>query len=99
MMDTFKVNAKASTSSATSASLHFSLMPNAKLAYEPIIPALTSLKITGPLPGGRHLSRPLEVVIEYDGDEVIISESQFHIHSSAPTRPEALAAFRRIFSG
>jgi hypothetical protein len=59
---------------------------------------VTSLKITGTLPGGRRLARPLEVTVEYDDGEVIVSEPHFHIHASAHTRVDALGAFRRVFS-
>lgn len=47
----------------------------------------------------RRLSRPLTVAIEYDEEEVVVSEPLFHIHASASTETDALAAFRRIFSG
>ncbi len=55
--------------------------------------------ITGALPGGRRLTRPLTVMIEYDDEEVVVSEPRFHMHASAPTEAEALNAFRRILSG
>lgn len=55
--------------------------------------------IIGALPGGRWLIHPLTVLIEYYDDEVVVSEPRFHMHASAPTEEEALAAFRRIFSG
>jgi hypothetical protein len=58
---------------------------------------LTSLKITGPLPGGRQLTRPLDVKIAYDG-EVVVSEPRFHIHAVGPTIAQALAEFRRLLS-
>jgi len=54
--------------------------------------------ITGALPGGRQLRYPLTVMIEYDDDEVVVSEPRFHMHASAPTEKKAVAAFRRIFS-
>ena len=47
----------------------------------------------------RRLYRPLTVAIEYDEEEVVVSEPRFHIHASASTEAEALASFRRIFSG
>ena len=98
-MDNFTVNAKISASSAAVPKLHFSVLPNAKMASEPsLISPLTSLKITGPLPGGRQLTRPLDIVIAYDDGEVVVSEPHFHIHASASTRVDALVAFRRIFS-
>lgn len=54
--------------------------------------------ITGPLPDGRQLSRPLTVVIKEDDGEVIVSEPHFHIHAVGTTRAEALVEFRRILS-
>ena len=98
-MDNFTVNAKTSASSAAAPKLHFSVLPNAKIASEPsIFSPLTSLKITGFLPGGRQLTRPLDVVIAYDDGEVIVSEPRFHIHAVGTTRVEALTEFRRILS-
>lgn len=64
---------------------------------KPILPSVYSLD--GPLPGGRYLASPLTVLIEYDDGEFIVSEPRFHMHASAPTKAEALVAFRRIFSG
>ena len=55
--------------------------------------------IQGSLPKGRSLAEPLTVLVEYDDDEVVVSEPRFHIHASASTEAEAIAAFRRIFSG
>ena len=98
-MDNFTVNAKISASSAAVPKLHFSVLPNAKMASEPsLISPLTSLKITGPLPGGRQLTRPLDIVIAYDDGEVVVSEPRFHIHAIGATRVEALKEFRRILS-
>ena len=100
-MDNFTVNAQTGTSSSVATpKLRFSVSPNAKIASKPsVFPPLTSLKITGSLPGGRHLTHPLEVIFEYGDGEVIVSEPHFHMHASAPTTTEALVAFRRIFSG
>ena len=95
-MDNFTVNAKTSASSAAAPKLRFSVLPNAKMASE--LPPPTSLKITGPLPGGRQLTCPLEVRIAYDDGEVVVSEPRFHIHAVGTTRVEALAEFRRILS-
>jgi hypothetical protein len=53
----------------------------------------------GLLPDGRRLAKPLKVVIEYDEEEVVVSEPYFHIHASAPTEEEAIKAFRRVFAG
>ena len=95
-MDTFTVNANTRTSSAVP-KLHISVLPNTKAAYEPpILSPLTSLTLTGPLPGGMSLTRPLNVNILYDDGEVIVSEPLFHIHSVGATRLEALQEFRYI---
>lgn len=58
-----------------------------------------SRTITGLLPGGRRLNRPLAVMVEYDDGEVIVSEPLFHMHAATPTEAEAIEAFKRIFSG
>lgn len=72
---------------------------NAKMAYEPPVPEpLTSLRITGSLPGGKMLNRPLDVKIAYDEDEVIVSEPRFHIHAAGATLTEVVAEFRRVLS-
>jgi hypothetical protein len=98
-MDTIAVNANAKASSAAP-EIRFSGLPNATMVSEQsILPPLTSLKITGTLPGGRRLAYPLYVMIAHDGGEVVVSEPRFHMHASAPTTTEALVAFRRIFSG
>src|SRR5947209_3730387 len=55
--------------------------------------------LSGLLPGNRRLAKPLTVSIEYDDDEVVVSEPRFAIHASGPTEADAIAAFRRIFSG
>ncbi len=58
----------------------------------------TSLTITGPLPGGKRLTRPLDLKIAYDEGEVIVSEPRFHMHAVGTTIAEALAEFKRILS-
>lgn len=55
--------------------------------------------ISGSLPGGRKLIRPLRVEVEYEDGEVIVSEPRFHMHAVAPTEAEGINAFKRIFSG
>jgi hypothetical protein len=57
------------------------------------------ITIEGTLPGGRWLTRPITIVIEYDDGEFVVSEPEFHMHASASTEREAISAFRRIFSG
>ncbi len=96
-MDTFTVNANTGATSAAP-KIRFSVLSNAETAYKPSI-SPTSLKITGPLPGGRRLAHPLYVTIAHDNGETIVSEPHFYMHASAPTMTEALVAFRRIFSG
>lgn len=55
--------------------------------------------LDGALPEGRRLAHPLTVLIEYDDEEVVVSEPRFHMQASGSTEVEAIAAFRRIFSG
>lgn len=59
----------------------------------------TTRIIDGFLSDGRCLAHPLQVLVERDDGEVVVSEPRFHIHASAPTEAEAIEAFRRIFSG
>jgi hypothetical protein len=66
-------------------------------ALPPHTPAM--LTIDGPLSEGRVLSHPLAVLVEYDDGEFLVSEPYFSIHGSGSTIAEAIAAFRRIFSG
>ncbi len=97
-MDTIAVKANVGATSAAP-EIHFSGLPNAKMASEQsILPPLTSLKITGHLPGEKWLTRPLGVTIAYDDGEVIVSEPRFHIHAVGTTIAQALAEFRRILS-
>jgi len=56
------------------------------------------LEIRGSLPQGRQLTKPLLVLIEYSDGEVVVSDPRFHIHASGFNIPDALSAFRRIFS-
>jgi hypothetical protein len=98
-MDTITVNVNTRASSAAP-KLSISFLPNVRLAYQPLTSTPhTFRRITGFLPGGRRLIHPLTVTVEYDDEEVVVSEPRFHMHASAPTEAEALVAFRRIFSG
>jgi hypothetical protein len=98
-MDTVRVNAHETATSAAASKLHVSILPNAQIASEPsIFPPLASLEITGSLPGGKQLIRPLKVSLTYDDGEVVVSEPRFHIHAVGATRVEALTAFRHILS-
>lgn len=76
-----------------------STLPNASMVYEPSIsPPLTSVEITGLLPGGKRLTRPLTLGINYDEREVIVSEPYFHIHAVGITITSATEEFKRILS-
>ncbi|MHB8598686.1 MAG: hypothetical protein ACYDER_17955 [Ktedonobacteraceae bacterium] len=86
-MYTIMVNTGESTSSAFP-------MANISIFSPPLFRT-----IAGALPDGRWLASPLTVVIEYDEEEVVVSEPRFHMHASASTEAEALSSFRRIFSG
>ncbi len=61
----------------------------------------TVRSIYGSLPKGRELIHPISIVVEHDDDddEFVVSEPRFHMHASAPTEAEAIAAFRRVLSG
>lgn len=61
-------------------------------------PSVTSFEVTGSLPGGKQLMRPLKVRLAYDDGEIIVSEPRFHIHAVGATRVEALTEFKRILS-
>ena len=61
------------------------------------------LVLTGELPGGRRLSRPLAVEMIFDGEdddgEWIVSDPTYHIHGVGATKEAAIAAFKRILVG
>jgi len=98
-VDTIAVNVNSTASSAGN-NVYISVSPDQGTSSHFFIPNPTTFRIlTGSLPGGRKLTQPLVVRIEYDDDEVVVSETRFHIHASASTEEEAIAAFRRIFPG
>ena len=66
---------------------------------QPFIQSPTFVTLTGSLSAGRYLSRPLTVKIENDDGEFLVSELKYSIHGEGPTVPEAISAFKRIFSG
>jgi hypothetical protein len=61
--------------------------------------------IEGPLCEGRELARPLLVeIVEEDREEgedreFLVSEPKYHMHGAGKTIPDAIATFKRIFSG
>ena len=57
-----------------------------------------SYRVSGQLPGGKRLIRPIDVKIEEDGGEFLVSEPRFFIHASGPTKTEAMEEFKRILS-
>jgi len=57
------------------------------------------ISIEGQLPEGRRLTHPIIVKIEDDDGEFVVSEPKYHIHGEGSTIPEAIDAFKRIFSG
>lgn len=65
--------------------------------------SLTSLPVfvslTGSLPGDKQFLHPITIKIEDDDDEFVVSEPRYHIHGEGSTIPEAIEAFKRIFSG
>lgn len=64
-----------------------------------ITPLPVFISLAGQLPGGRQLSHPISIKIEDDDGEFVVSEPHYHIHGEGPTIPEAIEAFKRIFSG
>jgi len=45
------------------------------------------------LPAGSNLTKPLEVVIWYDGYDIVVAEPRFSIHAAGSTLDSALLAF------
>ncbi len=86
--------------SSTSQYTHVSVKPDPRTSFEQSITRPTIfVSITGPLPGGRWLTYPIVVKIEDDEGEFVITELKYHMHGEGSTIPEAIEAFRRIFSG
>lgn len=54
--------------------------------------------LSGQLSADKVINEALDVVIDYEDDEYIVSEPRFHIHGTGPTQNEAIAAFMRIIS-
>lgn len=55
--------------------------------------------IAGPLPGGRWLTHPIVVKIQDDDGEFVVTELKYYMHGAGSTIPEAIEAFKHIFSG
>lgn len=61
--------------------------------------SVTVYSLEGFLPDGRYLTHPVVVWVEYDDGEFLVTEPHFYMHASGSTAPEAIEAFKRIFSG
>jgi predicted RNase H-like HicB family nuclease len=57
------------------------------------------LELQGKLIDKRWLRHPLNVVIDADENEFIISDPRTHIHAAGATIAEAESEFRRVFAG
>jgi hypothetical protein len=62
-------------------------------------PAASRRVLTGALPRGRRLRRPVAVLVERDGEEAVVTEPEFHMHAAADSESEAIQAFRETLSG
>ena len=86
--------------SSTSQYTRVSFKPDARTLFEQSITRPTNfLSIAGSLPGRRWLTYPIVVKIEDDDGEYVVTELKYHMHGEGSTIPEAIEAFRRIFSG
>lgn len=43
--------------------------------------------------------RTVRVLVEYDVDEVVVSEPRFHMHAAGVTMDQAIQGFRRVLAG
>lgn len=55
-------------------------------------------RVSGQLPGGKWLTHPIDVVIEEDDGEFLVSEARFFMHASGATKAEAMEEFKRVLS-
>ena len=51
-------------------------------------------ELMGALREGRRVRGLVPLAVIFDPEEVVVSESTFHMHASAPTFPEAVQTFR-----
>ncbi len=61
-------------------------------------PQVIPLRIDWHFPEGLQ-TYPIIVKIEDDDGEYVVTELKYHMHGEGSTIPEAIEAFRRIFSG
>lgn len=86
--------------SSTSQYTRVSFKPDARTLFEQSITRPTNfLSIAGSLPGRRWLTYPIVVKIKDDDGEYVVTELKYRMHGEGSTIPEAIEAFRRIFSG
>src|SRR5579884_3239092 len=94
---TFNPSARASS---TSWYTRVSLKPDPiTLPQQSIMQPSIFVSIAGPLPGGRWLTQPIIVKIQDDDGEFVVTELKYYMHGTGATIPEAIEAFKRIFSG
>ena len=99
-MNTITLNPASVKASSTSQYARILLNPDAHtITQQIVIQPPISISIGGQLPGGRWLSHPIIVKIEDDEGEFVISEPKYHMHGEGSTIPDAIEAFKRIFSG
>jgi hypothetical protein len=100
-MRTITLNPFSVKASSGSQYTHVSLVPDAHstpsqqvFTQPPIF-----ISIGGQLSEKRWLTHPIVVKIEDDDGEFVVSELKYHVHGEGSTIPEAITAFKRIFSG
>ena len=99
-MSIITLNPSTVKASSTSEYTRVSLNPDAHTpAQQTFTQPPIFISIGGRLPDGRWLSHPIIVKIEDDDGEFVVSELKYHMHGEGPTIPEAIEAFKRIFSG
>jgi len=71
---------------------------NSALNQPLMTPSPIFRKISGSLPGGKWLAHPLDVQIEEEDGEFLVSEAKYSIHASGCTLDEAIEEFKRVLS-
>ncbi len=99
-MNTITLNPASVKASSTSQYTRILINPDAHTTtQQTVIQPPFFISVGGQLPGGRWLSHPIIVKIEGDDGEFVISELKYHMHGEGSTLPDAIEAFKRIFSG
>jgi hypothetical protein len=98
-MSTITLNPSARGSS-TSWYTRVSLKPDPRTSpQQSITQPSIFVSIAGHLPGGRWLAHPIVVKIQDDDGKFVVTELKYYMHGAGSTIPEAIEAFKRIFSG